>query len=493
MKQGVLLRSGRADAFMALGEGGRPVFRSALQLREALRRRAGNFADHLAIPQSNETGSTLDWYSPVSGQVVPWTAATEQEREEGLKQLSAFQARLNEMTPSMDAEEQEALGDKALFSSLLRRVLYFPDDNFVYLVNGKPVLTFWGFLHHGADQNQDPLLPLMPAPKAAPVVAPPVVPPVEPVVAPVVAPVAASWWSRWWWRLSALLLLLALLLFGLRWCTTPVVPDTPLGAFTSSVGSYLPEKVRNWLGWSLPKLDAGALLPNGRVDATALVPTGTVPLVPGATGAGTAPGVDAPGAAAPGADAPAAPGAPDAGQAPDTTPPAPPAEPGTDANPQPPELPQDPASPPADPAAPPTPDANPATPATPAAPAGSLVVPPDALQTGKMDFLNGQWAARMGVQDSQTGKPVQLQYQLKDGAGNVQIKRGDGVQCEAPVSASSEQGRLILNANSAAKCTDNAAYDMPKIVCDPGAAGAAAQCAGMYGSNAFPLILQQSE
>ncbi|XOT97440.1 hypothetical protein ACMTAU_08905, partial [Alcaligenes pakistanensis] len=73
MKQGVLLRSGRADAFMALGEGGRPVFRSALQLREALRRRAGNFADHLAIPQSNETGSTLDWYSPVSGQVVPWT------------------------------------------------------------------------------------------------------------------------------------------------------------------------------------------------------------------------------------------------------------------------------------------------------------------------------------------------------------------------------------------------------------------------------------
>ncbi|QXX78621.1 hypothetical protein [Alcaligenes ammonioxydans] len=88
---------------------------------------------------------------------------------------------------------------------------------------------------------------------------------------------------------------------------------------------------------------------------------------------------------------------------------------------------------------------------------------------------------------------MQLQYQLKDGAGHVQIKRGDGVQCEAPVSASADQGRLILNANSAAKCTDNAAYDMPKIVCDPGAAGAAAQCAGMYGSNAFPLILQQSE
>ncbi|WP_368928841.1 SrfA family protein, partial [Alcaligenes faecalis] len=167
--------------------------------------------------------------------------------------------------------------------------------------------------------------------------------------------------------------------------------------------------------------------------------------------------------------------------------------PGADANPQPPELPQDPANPPADPAAPPALDANPTAPTTPATPPGSLVVPPDALQSGKMDFLNGQWAARMGVQDSQTGKPVQLQYQLKDGAGNVQIKRGDGVQCEAPVSASSEQGRLILNANSAAKCTDNAAYDMPKIVCDPGAAGAAAQCAGMYGSNAFPLILQQSE
>src|SRR5690606_457765 len=184
MKQGVLLRSGRADAFMALGEGGRPVFRSALQLREALRRRAGHVADHMAIPQSNETGSTLDWYSPIPGQVVPWTAATAQEREEGLKQLTAFQARLDEMTPAVDADEQEknALGDKALFSSLLRRVLYFPDENFVYLVNGKPVLTFWGFLHHGADQTQDPLLPLRPAPQVAPAVVPAPLPPVEPAV-----------------------------------------------------------------------------------------------------------------------------------------------------------------------------------------------------------------------------------------------------------------------------------------------------------------------
>ncbi|WP_341666999.1 SrfA family protein [Alcaligenes sp. SDU_A2] len=501
MKHGVLLRSGRADAFMALGEGGRPVFRSAVQLREALRRRAGNAADHLAIPQSNEIGTTLDWYSPFSGAVVSWAAATESERESARQQLSGVLKEVERLAGAGDSADQagkEVAGDKSLFSSLLRRVMYFPDENFVYLVDGKAVLTFWGFLHHGADQGGDPLLCLAHVAPAAVVaeehaapLAPAVPGPVAASVgtAPVVGRGWAYFWSRYGWRFLALLLLLALLLFGLRWCTAPALPagGLSLGSVLSGGPSWLPA----WLKPSVPSVPigtasvvgGGATLPLPDMSGAGLIPSPQMPLELGSSIApppvdqSPAPASSAmpptlaelsqPGAlpiSAPPVDAPVSPPAPDT----------PAVSPGS--------APQVPAT------APSLPD----SPAVDAAPA-SLVVPPNALQSGKLGFLNGQWAARMGVQDSQTGKPVQLQYQLADGAGQVQVRRGDGVQCEAPVTASALNGQLVLNTGAAAQCTDSTVYDMPKIVCDPGVAGAAARCAGMYGADAFPLTLQQAE
>ncbi len=489
MKQRILLRSGRADAFMALGEGGRPVFRSAGQLREAMRRRTDGYADHLAIPQSNESGTTLDWYSPLPGSVVPWAAATETERESARQQLRGLMGQVERLAGAagpMDQDANEAAGDKPLFSSLLRRAVYFPDENFVYLVGGRAVLTFWGFLHHGADQGIDPLLCLAAAPPAASV-APATAPAVAPVPAapaPVVPPLAAGpvpvvgrgwiyYWSRYGWRLLALLALLAILLFGLRWCASPSLPGSGLnlGSALSGGPGWLPA----WLKPSGLSLSSGSVsLPSGGAALSS----------PDLAGAGRTPGAD------PSPDTGAAPPMPAPAPATAAGPLEPPAAPGM------PDAPE-PAAGPASQDAPDAPVAPPVVPqvsSSGAAPvAASLVVPPNALQSGQLGFLDGQWAAKMGVQDSQTGKPVQLQYQLHDGAGRVRVKRGDGVQCEAPVTASAVNGQLILNTEAAAQCSDNAAYDMPKIICDPGAAGGAARCAGVYGTDAFPLILQQSD
>lgn len=77
---GSLLVSGNPQHYKAIGEGGQPVYSVAFQLREAIRLKAGaTTANCLAIPQSNQHGSSVDWYAPTEGEVVPWTAASSQE------------------------------------------------------------------------------------------------------------------------------------------------------------------------------------------------------------------------------------------------------------------------------------------------------------------------------------------------------------------------------------------------------------------------------
>lgn len=72
-----LLRSGNLDDFQAVGGGGQAVFESALQIREALRlRKQQSIVDCLAIPQVNDEGDRVDWYSPTEGAVTSWKAAT---------------------------------------------------------------------------------------------------------------------------------------------------------------------------------------------------------------------------------------------------------------------------------------------------------------------------------------------------------------------------------------------------------------------------------
>ncbi|MGH8334524.1 MAG: SrfA family protein, partial [Pseudomonas sp.] len=270
--RGALLRSGKSGSFTALGETGQPVYRAALQLREAIRRKNPEMVDHLAIPQSDELGNQIDWYSGLDGDVIPWSSATEEERAPARRQLEALKTALDELSQRFlgtDSGEQQQ-GDKAVFGKLLKRVIHFPDENFVYLVQGKPVLTFWGFEHAGTG-NRDPLHCLYQVPPAFTL--PPVVE-AAPVVAPVVPVVARPWWRRWWWLLLLpFLLLLLWLLLGLRGCVPiPLVAVDLLPEGIVPVEKQLEE----------PQLTGNATTLNG-------VPvTGTVVGSTAGTGTGTA-------------------------------------------------------------------------------------------------------------------------------------------------------------------------------------------------------------
>ncbi|EJM80579.1 SrfA family protein [Pseudomonas sp. GM60] len=453
--RGALLRSGKSGSFTALGETGQPVYRAALQLREAIRRKNPEMVDHLAIPQSDELGNQIDWYSGLDGDVIPWSSATEEERVPARRQLEALKTALEELSQRFLGTEsgEQQQGDKAVFGKLLKRVIHFPDENFVYLVQGKPVLTFWGFEHAGTG-NRDPLHCLYQVPPAFTL--PPVVE-AAPVVAPVVPVVARPWWRRWWWLLLLpFLLLLLWLLLGLRGCVPiPLVAVDLLPEGIVPVEKQLEE----------PQLTGNATTLNG-------VPvTGTVVGSTTGTGTGTAvtetQGVEAP--AVEGNEADAAPA--DLAKDPAKDPAA-----------------ESPATPPENKTAPPditSPEAEKSAAAKPGPP---LSIPPDAAD-GAAKFLDGQFRAGAGIQDRRTGKPLRLEYQLKDGKGEVTVHQADGTKCTGPVSATMKGGSLAIDSQGQAVCGDGSTYDMPKVNCRKGAT-TVADCTGGYGKEQFPMSMR---
>ncbi len=220
---GPLLKSATLKTYHPVGAVGHPVYLAAAQLRAAIGRRLGaDVADVFAIPQRNEEGDCVDWYAPNPGAVVPWSAATEAERIAAQSRLLQVRERIEGLGRSMQAEVS---AERQVFGRLLAQVMQFPDEQDVHLVNGQPVLTFWGFVRDRAEVGSDPLrdLSLHVAPQAgkragsgagAVGYPPDKKPPVNG---------RRPWWL-WLLLALSLLLLLALLLWGLRGCVPMLDP-----------------------------------------------------------------------------------------------------------------------------------------------------------------------------------------------------------------------------------------------------------------------------
>lgn len=496
---GALLRSGKLQEFKALGEDGQPVFTAALQLREAIRLKLGReFAHCLAVPQRNEAGDHIDWYAPAEGDVVPWSSATDEERLEAKAQLVEMHEKLRSVAQTQKGEQGR---ERQIFGRLLEKVIYFPDDTHVYLVEGKPVLTFWGFIDPQGSVEDDPLGRL----KARnPVPPPPVTTPVAPVTpaAPIAgAPIPVASKKRfpwWWWLLIPLLLLLLFLL--LRGCE-PELPGidlpltTPVAEEEQPVAEEASSNVESGSSW----FGGGGGVDSG---ATGESPTGDAPVTPPESGE-TPADESAPVPEAPVETPPEVPEDP-------ATPETPPVEEPTapEETPAPEEPPQEPAVPselPADkPLQPgqnqpgsqaPQPGAKPGQPQPSSTeqppPLKALEIPEDAVKSGKTDFLNGQWKAGGGIQDARTGKPMQLTYDFKDGKGKVRMTSSDGAECVGDVGAAMNNGALAIQNQGQVKCKDGSTYKLPEVQCKPGA-GIAAKCSGTYDNNSqFPIFMKQ--
>ncbi|MDZ7279149.1 SrfA family protein [Pantoea eucrina] len=480
--QGPLLRTGNNSSFKALGETGYPVFNMAFQLREAIKRQTHGeaLARHLAVPQNERGGDQTDWYSSFAGDVIPWSSASESERASALQQFAEFQRAIHALSDQMlQAENSSAGGDKRVFAQLLTAVVHFPDETYLYLVDGIVVLTFWGFVHPSGEQR-NPMHWLQASTASTHVssatLTQPVTPlsaPLEPrpVAEPLAVPLRKKWRWNWRWLLGLLLglLALALLLGLLRGCvpglSLPSMPhfsldrpaDRPVsqGGHETSVGKTLSDRTDGAISAAADRSDAAnrALQPSAAQSNRALSPSD----LPSPSSTAAADIISAP--SLPKDEAPAQ------------------SEPAL--NTAPPVLPDMPAQNAA------------AVPASGQPKAGEPLTLPPALPDGPAQFLNGQWAVKGGIQDTVTSQPLQLRYDFHQGKGTVSVSKPNGVTCTSAASGNVHQGALSITQPEQMTCSDGSSFIGPTIECKSPSSGYA-DCIGKNaGDKTFPIRMQQ--
>ncbi|MCT4705640.1 SrfA family protein [Enterobacteriaceae bacterium H11S18] len=443
----ILLRSGSLDDFLALGENGQAVFDSALQIRETLRlRKQHGVADSLAIPQPNDEGDRVDWYAPLEGSVLSWAAASDEQRKKALRYLENCQANIATLIQRCQQAEKTAI---QLFGSLLSNALQFPGSQHIYLVDGKPVITFWGFVNLNQDAREDvldclrvveapePVIEIVPEPEPEPALPEPVpVPaPVPAEISPQDEPLVYSMPPK------------AVALRAPEPEPAEVEPETP---------PVVPVKTKSRL-WMLPVAAAALVLIAAPVAYQYLSAPAAEPLA----NVKAEPQLMAP-AAIKTVDQPVQPSTLPLVKASVVAPPPPPA---------------------------PEPVARPEPAPAPAA-KNALVIPAESLRIGSTKFLNGSLRVIIEANNPIIGKPPVLHYQIKDNKGTARLVHGDRVSCKVSVfSGLHRTGILMIKTRGSARCSDGSRYPMPEITCKPGDNGVA-QCTGRYaGDTIVPLTI----
>jgi hypothetical protein len=468
MAAGPLLGSEPLERYRALGLAGDPVWRAAGQLRAAIAQRLSReHADLLAIPEVDLSGRRIDWYAPFDGEARRLSDLGETERASVLEKVRSLHADLASLADSMEAPERS--GAERNFSRLLRHALTAPGEETLYVVDGKPVMTFWGFAADAALPGVFLASPPAPPRPAAPMP--------EAVMASAPAALARSTLGRgartdWWqWLLLAAVLLALLAL--LAWLVRPYLPHLedrladqarnralslsvrqPLDLQQARVATLAQhnEDLRLELARLTDELAhkggdcaAGLIGPGGII--VGVVPGGPIERGPGpddksiglkapdeknvADAAGKDKGPDEKGADNnnKGQDAP---GDKDKGKGQDKQADAP----------------------------------------------KPMVVPPEAKKNQDLGFLKGDWKSRTGLATAQGEKDLRPNYTLDDkGKGKVSFVQKNGASCEAPAEARWDSGKLVIEEKANPKCSDGRTYARNVVNCDVGPDGAA-QCKG---------------
>ncbi len=174
--QNAHLKSGKISDFVPIGQDGQPVYRNADAFISALNlhpKVGPKFTCHLAKPKIAADGDTIDWYIPFNpknpdGQyrIVTWQAATPEEQAAARTQLRQLELILKQV--GTELSKHQKAGASTLFAHYLTGqssvqqlpAIHFPNNDYVFIVDGVPVITFWGFTENGAPMTQSPFASL---------------------------------------------------------------------------------------------------------------------------------------------------------------------------------------------------------------------------------------------------------------------------------------------------------------------------------------------
>jgi hypothetical protein len=471
---GPLLRSEPLQRYRALGMAGDPVWRAAGQLRAAIAQRLSReHADLLAIPEVEPSGRRIDWYAPFDGEPKRLADLGEAERAQVLDKVRRLHADMAGLAASMEAPQRS--GAERNFARLLRHALTAPGEETLHVVDGKPVMTFWGF-------SADAALPgvFIASPPRPPMLAAAPTPQAVMASAPAIAAMATGPRSAWWqWLLLALLLLL--LLAGLAWLVRPYLPHLEPRLEAEARDRALEMSVRQpaelqqarfntlqqdneRLRLEFARLTDDLAHRGGDCSAGIIVPGGVVvgsidgkPIERGA-----APDVNGPGLnMANKLDEKGLNKGPndkdlkDLGKGPDAQDKQPADKQPGDKQPGDKQAAEK--------------EKNPPKP---------MVVPPEAKQKQDVGFLKGDWRSRTGLATATGEKDLRPSYTLDDkGKGKVSFVQHNGTTCEAPAEARWDGGKLVIEEKANPKCADGRTYARNVVNCEVDKDGVA-QCKG---------------
>ncbi|MGL4723064.1 MAG: SrfA family protein [Scandinavium sp.] len=438
-----LLRSGKLDDFQSVGGGGQAVFASALQIRETLRlRKQQALVECLAIPQVNDDGDRVDWYSPVEGDVVSWKAAEDEQRDRALHQLETMADTALSLARKCQQSDKTA---QQLFGALLEKALQFPGENHVFLVDGKPVITFWGFVNLNESAREELFGCLHTLPVDEPLL---IVDAEDDLIDEEPLKVTLSHADE------PLLAAPLTLTTAVEPVEEPALEQVSEPEVVEPAPMAVPEKkARRVPLWSLPV----AAVIVAAIAGPLLWPRQTTSAEPAIAHV----------------------------------------EPQTvEVQPAPEPLPELKAALPlhlasvTEPVKEEKPEPKPVVIA--AIPKDALVMEADQMRAGTTKFLNGNWRVLVDVKDPVSGKPLSLRYQILNNKGSARLVHGDNVVCKADIfSGLHQNGELLIKSRGHARCSDGSRYPLPEISCKAGTSDVA-ECTGRYdASTVVPLTFRK--
>lgn len=479
MAAGPLLSSESLQRYRALGAAGDPVWRAAGQLRAAIAQRLSReHADLLAVPEVDPSGRRIDWYAPFDGEAKRLSDLGEGERSALLNKVHQLHADIAKLADTMEAPERSSA--ERNFARLLRHALTAPGEETLHVVDGKPVMTFWGFT---ADAALPGVFLASPPRPPQPVAAPQAVMASAPAIAAMGARSRTAWWQ---WLMLAVLLLLLLAL--LAWLVRPYLPHLEPRLEAEARDAAINMSVKQPLELQQARFDTlrsdneNLRLELARLtdelahrggDCAAGIVGGVV------VGAGEGKAVDGkPIERGPGADNnvnladktdpkdQAKDKGKDPGKGPDLNDkgqekgPDKGADKGQDKGQGAQDKPQD------NKMAGPKDEPKP------------MKVPPEAKQKQDLTFLKGDWRSRTGLVTATGEKDLRPSYTLDDkGKGKVSFVQKNGATCEAPAEARWDSGKLVIEEKSNPRCSDGHTYARNTVNCEVGPDGQA-QCKG---------------
>lgn len=199
------------------------------QLMELVRPRLGDsYVLLFASPEIDAERETVDWYSPVQGQVSLLSDAPPERQDVVRAELKKMGLELRKLAETLkdSGESQRVIG-----GNLLELALCYPDESCIRMVGDQPVIICWGFgpSSSGAQPQElsrlavDPVRVVPPQSKTPSPVAPiPAEIPPQPVTAE-----REERSSGLFWLLPLLLLLLLLAVLFVSWCGRPPLVRLP--------------------------------------------------------------------------------------------------------------------------------------------------------------------------------------------------------------------------------------------------------------------------